>query len=91
MLALSGGNQGQKDGERGVDDAWATAGDGDEGGEGVLVGLDERFEVEWVAGKEGEQDGLAFRGGIWSMEGSDAKVPEGTGKDGAEVWFAKVP
>lgn len=77
------GNQGQehKEGEQG--------GDGEQD-QGVLIGLDERFEVEWVAGREREEDGLAFRGGIWGMEGSDAKSPEGVGKEGAEVWFARV-
>ncbi|KAG5649688.1 hypothetical protein H0H81_002495 [Sphagnurus paluster] len=60
------------------------------GDEGVLIGLDERFEVEWVAGREGEDEGLAFRGGIWGMEGPDAKSPEGVGRQGAEVWFGKI-
>ncbi|KAG6864602.1 hypothetical protein C0991_008334 [Blastosporella zonata] len=54
----------------------------------VLIGLDERFEVEWVT-VNGEE-GLAFRGGIWGMEGADAQAPEGAGKAGAEVWFAKA-
>ncbi|KAG5640949.1 hypothetical protein DXG03_006547 [Asterophora parasitica] len=72
---------------------WGNQGHGQEDGsdgEGVLVGLDERFEVEWVAGRDGEEDGLAFRGGIWGMEGHDAKSPEGVGKLGAEIWFARV-
>ncbi|RDB16293.1 Gigasin-6 [Hypsizygus marmoreus] len=62
-------------------------------GEGILIGLDERFEVEWVVPggrNEGEEEGLAFRGGFWGMEGPDARAPVGKGKAGAEVWFGKV-
>ncbi|KNZ77126.1 hypothetical protein J132_06634 [Termitomyces sp. J132] len=54
----------------------------------ILIGLDERFEVEWVTYEE--EEGLAFRGGIWGMEGPDATAPKERGKKGAEVWFAKV-
>ncbi|KAF8069841.1 beta-lactamase/transpeptidase-like protein [Lyophyllum atratum] len=77
------GNQGQQK-------AQGIAGGEDGDSDGILIGLDERFEVEWVAGRDGEEDGLAFRGGIWGMEGPDAKAPEGTGKEGAEIWFARV-
>ncbi|KAF5346705.1 hypothetical protein D9756_010345 [Leucocoprinus leucothites] len=38
----------------------------DEDDGGMLIGLDEHFEVEWVVG---EEDGLAFKGGFWGMEG----------------------
>ncbi|KAG6869876.1 hypothetical protein C0993_005763, partial [Termitomyces sp. T159_Od127] len=54
----------------------------------ILIGLDEQFEVEWVT--SGKEEGLAFRGGIWGMEGPDATSPKGAGKEGAEVWFSKV-
>ncbi|KAF9455443.1 beta-lactamase/transpeptidase-like protein [Collybia nuda] len=57
--------------------------------EDMLIGLDERFEVEWV-GADGEgEEGLAFKGGIWGKEGPDARDPEGNGKDSAEIWFAR--
>ncbi|KAG6860771.1 hypothetical protein C0995_007674 [Termitomyces sp. Mi166 len=54
----------------------------------ILIGLDERFEAEWVTYEE--EEGLAFRGGIWGMEGPDATAPEDVGRKGAEVWFTKV-
>ena len=51
----------------------------------VLGGLDDNYEVEWVHGKNGkEEEGLAFKGGVWGMEGLDARSP---GKESAEVWF----
>jgi len=54
----------------------------------VLTGLDEKYEVEWVHGKNGkEEEGLAFKGGFWGMEGLDARSPGGVGKESAEVWF----
>ena len=61
---------------------------GKEGSGGdVLIGLDQHFEVEWVSG---EEEGLAFKGGFWGMEGKEAKSPTGEGKESAEVWFAKI-
>ena len=55
----------------------------------VLGGLDDNYEVEWVHGtKNGkEEEGLAFKGGFWGMEGFDARSPGGVGKESAEVWF----
>ena len=61
-------------------------GEEDSGGD-LLIGLDEHFEVEWVFG---EEEGLAFKGGFWGMEGKEAKAPKGQGKESAEVWFAKI-
>lgn len=59
----------------------------------MLIGLDEHFEVEWVIpsgnNKENEE-GLAFKGGFWGMEGSDASSLGGEGKESAEVWFGRV-
>ncbi|PFH47486.1 hypothetical protein AMATHDRAFT_67688 [Amanita thiersii Skay4041] len=50
---------------------------------GVLIGLDFKFEVEWVnPGEAGE--GLAFKRGFW---GAGAREPEGEGKASAEAWF----
>ena len=60
---------------------------GHDQGDGVLVGLDESYEVEWVnAGREG--GGLAFKGGFWGREelDSDAGEPECS----TEVWFKLV-
>ncbi|KAJ6453711.1 beta-lactamase/transpeptidase-like protein [Mycena sanguinolenta] len=59
-----------------------------EGGD-VVVGLDERDEVEWVGGHGGKEDGWAFKGDFWG-KGKDARALEGTGKDAAEVWFGRV-
>ncbi|KAF5346704.1 hypothetical protein D9756_010344 [Leucocoprinus leucothites] len=62
--------------------------DGDDEDDGdMLIGLDEHFEVEWVVG---EEEGLAFKGGFWGMEGPDAKAPGGVGKESAEVWFVRT-
>ncbi|KAJ7065138.1 beta-lactamase/transpeptidase-like protein [Mycena belliarum] len=56
----------------------------------VLVGLDRRFEVEWVPrGGAGGEDGWAFRGDFWGAEG-DVRPLEGAGEAGAEVWFGRV-
>lgn len=55
----------------------------------VLIGLDERFEVEWVGADGHGEEGLAFKGGIWGKEGPDSRAPEGSGKDSAEVWFVR--
>ncbi|KAF9471387.1 beta-lactamase/transpeptidase-like protein [Pholiota conissans] len=55
----------------------------------LLIGFDEHFEVEWVNG-EGEEEGLAFKGGFWGKEGLDSRSPTGKGKESAEVWFAKL-
>lgn len=57
-----------------------------ESGGDLLIGFDERFEVEWV---HGEKEGLAFKGGFWGKEGLDSRSPEGIEKESAEVWFAK--
>ena len=61
--------------------------EGFESGGDLLCGLDEHFEVEWV---HGEEEGLAFKDGIWGKEGLDSRSPGGIGKDSAEVWFKKV-
>jgi len=55
----------------------------------VITGFGDRFEVEWVDASESSEEGLAFKGGFWG-KGKQAKAPGGTGKDSAEVWFAKV-
>lgn len=55
----------------------------------VIIGFDDRFEVEWVDASESSEEGLAFKGGFWG-KGKRAKALEGTGRDGAEVWFTKV-
>ncbi|CAA7271165.1 unnamed protein product [Cyclocybe aegerita] len=60
-----------------------------EKGGDVLLGLDKHFEVEWVGGSEGEEEGLAFKGGFWTSEGPEPRTLSGTGKENAEVWFAK--
>lgn len=60
---------------------------GEDGGD-LLTGLDRHFTVEWAV-QDGEEEGLAFKGNFWGMEGSDAKAPTGEGKEGAEVWFAR--
>ncbi|KAF9057542.1 beta-lactamase/transpeptidase-like protein [Panaeolus papilionaceus] len=51
-----------------------------------LIGFDDTYEVEWVHGKE---EGLAFKNNFWGREGKDSQAPGGTGKDSAEVWFAR--
>ncbi|THU75379.1 hypothetical protein K435DRAFT_913463, partial [Dendrothele bispora CBS 962.96] len=58
----------------------------------VISGLDERFVVEYVprSGESEEEEGFAFKGGFWGMQGKVAKEPSGSGKDSAEVWFEKV-
>ncbi|KAK7442199.1 hypothetical protein VKT23_016171 [Stygiomarasmius scandens] len=53
----------------------------------IISGLDDRYEVEFVPG---EEEGFAFRGNFWGMEGKVAKEPSGAGKEGAEVWFGRV-
>ncbi|KIK51282.1 hypothetical protein GYMLUDRAFT_208774 [Collybiopsis luxurians FD-317 M1] len=55
----------------------------------VIVGFDDRFEVEWVHGKESSDEGLALKGDFWG-KGKYARAPGGTGKGSAEVWFAKI-
>ncbi|KAJ6587916.1 beta-lactamase/transpeptidase-like protein [Mycena capillaripes] len=60
-----------------------------EGGD-VVVGLDERYEVEWVGnGDAGEEEGWAFKGNFWGKEG-EVRELEGEGKDAAEVWFGRI-
>ncbi|KAJ6623649.1 beta-lactamase/transpeptidase-like protein [Mycena sp. CBHHK59/15] len=49
-------------------------------GTDVLVGLDNRYVVEWVAGDSHVVDGFAFKGDFWGKEG-DAS---------AEVWFGRI-
>ncbi|KAJ7200726.1 hypothetical protein B0H12DRAFT_1225950 [Mycena haematopus] len=59
------------------------------GGDGdVLVGLDNRFVAEWVAGA-GAEDGFAFSGDFWGKKG-EVRELEGGGRVGAEVWFGRV-
>ena len=56
----------------------------------ILFGLNNHYEVEWVHSKnEKGEEGLAFKGGFWGMEGLDARSPGGVGKESAEVWFAR--
>ncbi|KAJ6492259.1 beta-lactamase/transpeptidase-like protein [Mycena sanguinolenta] len=55
----------------------------------VVVGLDDRYEVEWVSGDGEEEDGWAFKGDFWG-KGKGGRAPEGKGKDAAEVWFGRV-
>ncbi|KAF5376299.1 hypothetical protein D9615_008485 [Tricholomella constricta] len=89
-LSVVWGNQDQQDGEWSRYQPFEGAANENSDGQGVLIGLDERFEVEWVADRDGQEEGLAFRGGIWGLEGLDAKAPEGVGKQGAEIWFPRV-
>ncbi|KAJ3859249.1 beta-lactamase/transpeptidase-like protein [Lentinula novae-zelandiae] len=58
-------------------------------GKDIIIGFDNRFEVEWVHETKSAQGGLAFKGGFWG-KGKKAKAPMGTGKESAEVWFGKV-
>ncbi|KAJ7654078.1 beta-lactamase/transpeptidase-like protein [Mycena polygramma] len=60
--------------------------EGCKAGGDVVVGLDERYEVEWVGG---EEEGWAFKGDFWGKEG-DVRPLEGEGKDAAEVWFGRI-
>ncbi|KAJ7130378.1 beta-lactamase/transpeptidase-like protein [Mycena epipterygia] len=55
----------------------------------VLVGLDNRFVVEWVPGEAIAADGWAFRGDFWGKEG-DVRELEGDGAASAEVWFGRA-
>ncbi|KAJ7681368.1 beta-lactamase/transpeptidase-like protein [Mycena rosella] len=56
----------------------------------VLVGLDNRFVVEWVpSGGENGADGWAFGSDFWGKDG-EVRALEGTGETGAEVWFGRV-
>ncbi|KAJ7758369.1 beta-lactamase/transpeptidase-like protein [Mycena metata] len=61
-----------------------------EGGD-VVVGLDERYVVEWVsgAGDGGSEDGFSFTGNFWGKAG-EVRALEGKGKDAAEVWFGRI-
>ncbi|KAJ7349818.1 beta-lactamase/transpeptidase-like protein [Mycena albidolilacea] len=61
-----------------------------EGGD-VVVGLDDRYEVEWVGGNAdgAEEEGWAFKGNFWGKAG-DVRPLEGVGKDAAEVWFGRA-
>lgn len=61
----------------------------------MLIGLDDHFKLEWVLphnthNNDGGEEGLAFKGGFWGMEGPDAVSPKGQGKESAEVWFTRV-
>lgn len=60
-------------------------------GEDVLVGLDNRFVVEWVprTGAAGDGDGWAFSGDFWGKEG-EVRELEGGGRARAEVWFERI-
>ncbi|KAJ7748424.1 beta-lactamase/transpeptidase-like protein [Mycena metata] len=56
----------------------------------VLVGLDNRFTAEWVAGEKGRAgDGWAFKGEFWGRDG-DVRELEGVGEASAEVWFGRT-
>lgn len=73
----------------------ATSGEKWEDEGDMLIGLDDHFELEWVAPRnthnnDGGEEGLAFKGGFWGMEGPDAVSPKGRGKESAEVWFTRV-
>jgi hypothetical protein len=67
------------------------AAEGYPAGGDVVVGLDERYEVEWVDGgaEAGGEEGWAFKGNFWGKEG-DVRALEGEGKDAAEVWFRRI-
>ncbi|KAJ7664872.1 beta-lactamase/transpeptidase-like protein [Mycena rosella] len=67
----------------------ARAREGYPAGGDVVVGLDERYAVEWVAAAEGREEGFAFTGDFWGKEG-EVRPLEGEGKDAAEVWFGRV-
>ncbi|KAJ6511836.1 beta-lactamase/transpeptidase-like protein [Mycena vulgaris] len=62
--------------------------EGHAAGSDVLVGLDNRFEVEWVPGGA-EGDGWAFKGDFWGKDG-EVRPLEGAGAAGAEVWFGRT-
>ncbi|KAJ7461119.1 beta-lactamase/transpeptidase-like protein [Mycena latifolia] len=55
----------------------------------VIVGFDERYVSEWVAGDAPGEDGWAFTGNFWGKQG-EVRPLEGVGKDAAEVWFGRV-
>lgn len=71
----------------------SSAGVEDEGD--ILIELDQRYNVEWVAAggelgsEEGDsEEGLAFTGNFWGKEGPYSEAPAGVGKGSAEVWFS---
>ncbi|KAF8188844.1 beta-lactamase/transpeptidase-like protein [Mycena galopus ATCC 62051] len=66
--------------------AEARAAEGYPEGGDVVVGLDDRYEVEWVKGGE---EGWAFKGNFWGKQG-DVRPLEGVGQDAAEVWFGRA-
>ncbi|KAJ6625232.1 beta-lactamase/transpeptidase-like protein [Mycena sp. CBHHK59/15] len=68
-------------------DARQAEGYGEDGD--VIVGFDDRYVVEFVAGDSPAEDGFAFTGNMWGKEG-DVRPLEGEGKDSAEVWFGRV-
>ncbi|KAJ7833067.1 beta-lactamase/transpeptidase-like protein [Mycena leptocephala] len=57
------------------------AAEGYPAGGDVVVGLDERYEVEWVDGgaEAGGEEGWAFKGNFWGKEG-DVRALEGEGR-----------
>jgi hypothetical protein len=55
----------------------------------VIVGFDERYEVEWVDAGETGEDGFAFKDNFWGKEG-DVHPLKGEGREAAEVWFGRV-
>lgn len=84
----SGEKQQKAFSDAGSFEEWEDEGD-------MLIGLDEHFELEWVLPRnthnnDGGEEGLAFKGGFWGMEGPDAMSPKGQGKESAEVWFTRV-
>jgi hypothetical protein len=58
-------------------------------GDDVLVGLDNRFVVEWVPGATSAGDGFAFTEDFWGKDG-DVRELEGVGQASAEVWFERT-
>lgn len=64
-------------------EGYGSRGDGAD----VLIGLDDKVEVEWV---DGEEQGWAFKDNFWGKEGKMSMAPAGTGKESAEVWFGRV-
>lgn len=61
--------------------------------EGYLItNIGQRVQAEWVG--DGDEQGWAFKGGLWGSSGPaamgiDGELATATGKDSAEVWFGK--
>ncbi|KAF7331629.1 F-box domain-containing protein [Mycena kentingensis (nom. inval.)] len=66
-------------------------GTGEDDGD-VIVGLDDRYVVEWVDGdaNKGVADGWAFSGDFWGKAGEVRPLEGETARERAEVWFGRV-